>query len=196
MNKFSSLITAVVFLTAIGSGQTTTWNMDKSHSQVTFTVAHLVISEVTGFFREFDVMMVADKSDFTDAKIETTIKTSSIDTGNERRDNHLRSDDFLNAEKFPEMKFKSTKIEKTGEDTYRITGDLTIRDVTKTVALDTKHKGIINDARGVRSVFKATTTVNRFDFGVKWDQLMEGGGLVAGKDIEVTLSLELTKPKQ
>jgi len=196
MNKILSYFAAVAVFVSVGSAQTSSWKLDKAHSQVKFTVAHLVISEVTGFFRDFDVTMVADRDDFTDARIETIVKASSIETGNERRDNHLRGDDFFNAEKFPEIKFKGTKIEKTGEDAYKIIGDLTIREVTKSVTLDTKHKGIITDSRGgFRSVFKAITTIDRFDFGVKWDRLIEGGGLVAGKDVDITLSMEFTNEK-
>ncbi|MBM2841459.1 MAG: YceI family protein [Bacteroidetes bacterium] len=193
MRRVASAIIAVSMITTVCGAQTTAWKLDKAHSQAKFTVAHLVISEVTGFFRDFDITMVTNKDDFTDANIETIIKASSIETGNERRDNHLRGDDFFDAVKFPEIKFKSTMIEKTGESAYRITGDLTIRGVTKSVVLDTKHKGILTDVRGsLRSVFKATTTIDRFDFGVKWDRLIEGGGLVAGKDVDITLSMEFT----
>ena len=196
MNRLVLLFTATALLCRAAGAQTTAWKPDKAHSQVKFTVAHLVISEVTGFFREFDVAMVADKDDFESAKIEAVIRTSSIETGNERRDNHLRGDDFFNAEKFPEIRFKSTKIEKAGDNSYTITGDLTIRDATRSVTLDAKHKGIMNEARGgLRSVFKATTTIDRFAFGVQWGRMIEGGGLVAGKDVEITLSMEFTSEK-
>ena len=181
---------------AIGSAQTGSWKLDKAHSQVTFSVTHMVISEVTGAFREFDITFSSDKEDLTDTKVDAIIKTKSIDTGNERRDNHVRSDEFLNAEKYPEMKFKSNKVEKTGQDTYKITGDLTIRDVTKSVVLETKYKGSIKDPMGnTRIAFKAATTIDRFEFGTTWNKAIETGGLVAGKDIEVTLLMEFTKPK-
>ena len=187
-----------VFSMCVASGtvQAASWKLDKAHSQVTFSVAHLVISEVTGVFKDFDVTLTADEADFSDVKVEATIKTSSIDTGNQNRDKHLRSDDFLDVEKFPEMKFKSNEIEKTGDDTYKIKGDLTIRDVTKSVVLDTKFKGSIKGMGGnVTAAFKATTTIDRFDFGTKWNKTIETGGLVAGKDVEITLLLEFTKPK-
>jgi polyisoprenoid-binding protein YceI len=195
-NRLVLLFAAAALAFPAGRAQTTAWKPDKAHSQIKFTVAHLVISEVSGFFREFDVAMVADKDDFESARIEAVIRTSSIETGNERRDNHLRGDDFFNAEKFPEIRFKSTRIEKTGDNNYTITGDLTIRDTTKSVTLDAKHKGIMTEAGGgLRSVFKATTTIDRFDFGVKWGKMIEGGGLIAGKDVEITLSMEFTSEK-
>src|SRR5712692_8530598 len=103
-----------------------TWKADKANSQINFSVSHLVISEVTGRFTDFDVTFVSSKDDFSDATINAVIKTSSINTDNETRDKDLRSDDFLNAEKFPAMTFKSKKIERTGEKTYKITGDLTL----------------------------------------------------------------------
>lgn len=175
----------------------TTWKSDLSHSRVDFSVSHLVIAEVTGRFTQFDVTLQQGKDDFSDAKLEATIKTASINTDNENRDKHLRSDDFLNAEKFPEIKFKSTSFEKTGKDAYKITGDLTIRDVTKTVVLDAKYNGSVTDPWGsVKSAFKATTSVNRFDYGVKWNKMVEAGGLVAGDTVNITLLVELGKKKE
>lgn len=187
---------AFVFAGASVQAQTA-WNVDKNHSQVLFSVNHMVFSEVTGSFRDFDATFVSAKDDFTDAKVTATIKTASIDTQNERRDNHLKSNDFLNAEKFPEIKFTSTKVEKTGKDTYRITGDLTIRDVTKPVVLEATYRGMIDDPWGNKRIgFKATTVVNRFDFGVSWDKALETGGLIAGRDVSITLIMQFTRPKQ
>ncbi len=196
MNNITSIVLGAILFVATGSVHAGTWKMDRSHSQVTFSVSHMVISEVTGVFKEFDITFMSEKEDLTDTKVEATIKTGSIDTGSERRDNHVRSDDFLNVEKFPEMKFKSTNVEKTGQDTYKITGDLTIRDIIKSVVLDTKYRGSIKDAMGnTRIAFKATTTIDRFEFGTTWNKAIETGGLVAGKDIQVTLLMEFTKLK-
>jgi len=172
----------------------TTWKLDKSHSNVKFAVAHLVIAEIDGRFKDFDATITHTKDDLSDMKIEATIKTASIDTDNERRDGHLRSDDFLNAEQFPNITFKSTGVEKTGADTYKITGDLTIRDITKPVVLDTKFGGTVKDPRGnTKSAFRATTKIDRFEFGTKWKNAIETGGLVAGKDINVTLLLSFAQ---
>lgn len=181
---------------AINGAQAASWKLDKAHSQVTFIVSHLVISEVTGVFKDFDVTLVSEKAEFTDAKIEATIKAGSIDTGNENRDNHARSNDFLNVEKFPDMKFKSTAVENVGNKTYKITGDLTIRDITKSVVLDTGFKGAVKDPWGNdRIAFKATTTIDRFEFGTTWDKATEVGVLVAGKEVEITLLMEFIKQK-
>ena len=196
MQRFIVVLGLALVFIGQSMAQTGTWKMDKSHSQVKFSVAHMVISEVTGVFKDFDVAFTSASDDFTDATIEATIKAASIDTGNENRDKHVRSDEFLNVEKFPEIKFKSTMVEKSGETNYKITGDLTIRDITRTVVLDTKYRGSIKDMRGDPVVaFKATTTVDRFEFGTTWDKVIEGGGLVAGKEVEVTLLMELRKQK-
>ncbi len=188
-----ALLALCTFVIVSANAQST-WKLDKNHSQVNFTVSHMVFSEVSGTFRDFDITFDAAKDDFTDAQIAATIKTGSIDTQNENRDKHVKSDDFLNVEKYPEMKFKSTKIEQTGKDTYNIIGDLTIRDITKPVTLNTKYKGSIKDARGnTRIAFKATTTIDRFEFGTKWNRELDAGGLIAGKEIEITLIVEFVK---
>ena len=136
------------------------------------------------------------KEDFSDARVEAVIKTASVTTDNDKRDNHLRSDEFFNAEKYPEMVFKSTSMEKTGKDTYKISGLLTIRDSTKPVVLDAKLKGRV-EAWGTSTVgFKATTTINRFDFGVRWDEKMDTGDLIVGRGVEVTLLMEMSKQKK
>lgn len=196
MNRFTMLFVTSAFWATMSVGQAATWQLDKAHSQVKFSVAHLVIAEVTGVFKDFDVSFSSAKDDFTDATIEATIKTASIDTGVEARDKHVRADDFLNVEKYPDMKFKSTKIEKTGTDAYKITGDLTIRDVTKSVVLDTKYKGSVKDPWGnEKMAFRASTTIDRFEFGTKWNKAVETGGLVASREVEITLLMEFSKQK-
>ncbi|MBI5473988.1 MAG: polyisoprenoid-binding protein [Ignavibacteriae bacterium] len=190
-----AILATLIFAFASTNAQTA-WKLDKAHSQVNFMVNHMVFSEVAGTFKDFDATFNSTKDDFTDAKIEATIKTGSIDTQNEQRDGHLKKDDFLNVEQYPLITFKSTKIEKTGDDTYAITGTLTIRDVTKPVVMETAFKGSINDPWGnTRIAFKATTTINRFDFDVRWNKMLDTGGLVAGKDVNVILLMEFTKPK-
>jgi polyisoprenoid-binding protein YceI len=171
-----------------------TWKPDKAHSQIKFSVTHMVISQVEGNFKDFDVtLQQPGKDDFSGSTVEATIKTASINTENDRRDTHLKSDDFFSAEKFPEIKFKSTSFEKTGTDTYKITGLLTIRDTTKSVVFDTKMNGIISAWGGQHAGFKATTTINRFDYGLKWDKTIEAGGLIVGKDVDITLLFELVQ---
>ncbi len=187
------LTAAILFTIINGVAAQTIWKADKAHSKIDFSVTHMVIAEVDGRFTDFDATLTASKDDFTDAKITATIKTASITTDNDFRDKHLRSDDFFNADKYPEIKFKSTSIEKTGENTYKITGDLTIRDTTKTVVLDTKYNGQVVGMGATKCAFKATTTINRFDYGVHWDKTIESGGLVVGKNVDITLLLEFNK---
>lgn len=194
MRSFLFLVAAVALATSASHAQTS-WSLDKAHSSVGFSVMHLVIAEVGGRFTDFDVTLTQPKEkDFTGATVTADIKTASITTDNEARDKHLRSDDFLNAEKYPSILFKSTKVEKTGKDAYKIHGTLTIRDVTKPVVLDARFTGSVKDPGGnVKAGFKATTTIDRFDFGVKWDKSVEAGGMVAGKDIEIKLLMEMKK---
>lgn len=188
------VLSAIVALIIPTMATAQVWTLDKAHSQVNFSVSHLVVAEVTGGFNEFDVTFESAKEDFSDANITASIRTASIDTENEKRDGHLRADDFLNAEKFPLITFKSTGIEKTGDGRFNIKGDLTIRDVTKPVVLETQFRGTIKDPwGGTRAGFKATTTIDRFDFGVKWNAAVESGGLVAGKDVEITLLIEFIR---
>ncbi|MGA9120512.1 MAG: YceI family protein [Bacteroidota bacterium] len=196
--KYLYVIFAATVLAASGaSGQAKTWKDDPVHSSVQFGVKHMVISEVTGSFKEFEATVTASKPDFSDGVFYATIKTASISTDNAMRDNHLRSDDFLNAEKFPVITFKSTRVEKNGDDAYKIYGNLTIRDVTKEVVLDAKLNGVIRDPMGtMRAGFTATTSINRFDYGVKWNKMIEAGGLVAGDRVNITLNFEFVAPHQ
>lgn len=175
----------------------TTWKLDQAHSVVSFNISHMVISEVAGRFTDFDVTLVNEKDDFTDGKLNATIKVKSINTDNEGRDKHLRSADFFDAEKYPEMKFVSKSFEKTGKNTYKIVGDLTIHGITKPITLETKYNGTVTDPWGnTRTGFKATTTVNRKEFGIVYNQTLETGGLLLGEDVDVTINVELTKEKK
>jgi polyisoprenoid-binding protein YceI len=187
-------ILAIVLFAAASFAQSIAWKFDKAHSQVKFNVTHLVISEVTGYFRTFDGTVKTNGEDFTDAQIEFTIETQSIDTDNEKRDNHLKSDDFFNAEKFPQLKFKSKSMKKVGNNKYKLTGDLTIRDVTKQVELNVVYGGMANDGYGNKKAgFKITGTVNRFDYNLKWNALLEAGGAVVGSDVEMVCNIQLVQ---
>jgi polyisoprenoid-binding protein YceI len=186
-------------LTILGAGslmaQKAGWTLDKSHSSVGFSVRHMVISEVTGNFRDFDVSFMSSKDDYSDATVDASIKVASINTDNERRDGHLKTDDFFNVEKYPLIRFKSTSFDKVGENKYKITGDLTIRDITKQVTFDAVYNGTIKAPWGATvSSWKATLSVNRFDYGLKWRKAIDTGGLIAGDTVNITLNLELNKP--
>ncbi|MGA9117681.1 MAG: YceI family protein [Bacteroidota bacterium] len=193
MNKLI-LLPGILAMAASPAVAQTAWKIDRSHSSVKFTVAHLVIAEVSGRFTDFDVSMTTQGDDLTGARIEAAVKTASVNTDDEKRDAHLRGDDFLNAEAFPAIRFRSTAVKKTGKDTYEITGDLTIRDVTRPVVLATRYAGSVKDPWGnTKAGYRASATINRFDYGVKWSSTLDTGGLVVGKDVEITLLLEFAK---
>jgi polyisoprenoid-binding protein YceI len=190
-------ISIILFLISIISiNAQTKWTVDKAHSKVQFTVTHLVISEVTGEFKSFDVTVESSKDDFTDAKIDFSADVNSISTDNEARDKHLKSDDFFNAEKYPKLTFKGKSFTKVGDKNYKLVGDLTIRDVTKEVTLDVVYNGSIKDPYGnTKAGFKITGEINRFDFNLKWNALIEAGGAVVSKTVKMIVNLELQKSK-
>ncbi len=175
---------------------TGTWKLDLSHSEVSFTVKHLMITKVRGTFEDFDVTIVtADKPE--DSSIEATIDVASVNTGVEARDNHLRSSDFFLAEEHPAMTFVSTSIEgdpESGE--FTVKGDLTLRGVTKPIVLKGEFGGVIQDAYGnTRAGASASTKINRQDFGVSWNAALEAGGVTLGDDVTVNLDLQVVLQK-
>ncbi len=189
------LITAAILAQGVLFAQTK-WNADIVHSSVKFTVEHLVISEVEGSFKAFNGTMTSDKPDFQGAAIDFTVDVNSISTDNNMRDTHLKSDDFFNAQKYPKMIFKSTSFKKVAGNKYVLTGNLTIRDVTKSVKFDVTYGGTAKDGNGnTKAGFKATAVVNRFDYGLKWNNLTEAGGMTVGKDVTISLRLEFAQAK-
>lgn len=174
----------------------TKWTADKSHSKVQFSVVHMVISDVTGNFKNYEVNVETEGDDFSTAKINFTADVNSINTENEGRDKHLKSDDFFNAEKFPQIKFVGKSMTKNGDGKYKLVGDFTIRDFTKQIILDVTYRGMVKDQRGgTKAGFKITGEINRFDYGLKWNGLIETGGLAVGKTVTMTIDLELQKAK-
>ena len=169
------------------------WVLDKAHTNVRFSVAHLVVSDVDGNFKSFDGSMTSAKPDFTDAAISFTAEVASINTDNENRDKHLQSDDFFNAAKFPQIKFTGKSLELVSGNKYKLTGDLTIRDITKTVVFDVTYGGTVTAMGGTHAGFKAKSTINRFDYNLKWSAATEAGGLVVGKEVEITLNIDFKK---
>lgn len=169
---------------------TSTWAIDSVHSIAEFAAKHMMVSTVKGRFRTLEGTIHIDEANPINSSVTASIETASIDTGDERRDGHLRSDDFFNAERFPKITFQSTKVEKVDEEHWKITGDLTIRDVTKPVVLDTEFEGQIKDAYGKqRAAFSAETTINRKEFGLNWNGVLEAGGVVVGDRIRVMLNI-------
>lgn len=190
MKKINTLIVAL--LVAGAAFAQTTWNLDKVHSKIGFSATHFVVSETEGNFKDFDVKVTSTSDDFNGAAVEFTAKIASINTENEKRDGHLKSDDFFNAEKFPEIKFKG-KVEKQGAK-YVLKGDLTIRDVTKAVTFEVTYGGTsyIEAHKVTKAGFKLKGTVNRFDYNLKWNN-KNGADYVVGENIEFTAKVELNK---
>jgi len=171
-----------------------TYKIDADHSDILFKVKHLMISTVSGIFKKFDATLEIDENDFSNAKVFFEADTASVDTKNEQRDAHLRSDDFFNAEQFPKMTFRSTSIERKTGDDYRVTGDLTIRDITQPVTLDVEFTGDVKDPWGMeRKGFELTGKINRKEFGLKWSAVTEAGGLVVADDVKLQLNVEMVK---
>ena len=191
--KKTTVATAVL---PAASQTVTKWTVDKPHTTVKFAVSHMVVAEQEGSFKVFDGTVEHTKADWSDAKINFSIDVNSINTDNENRDKHLKSDDFFNAEKYPTITFVSTSFTPKGGNKYELKGNLTVRDVTKPVTFDVTYGGINVSSRGDKAGFKAVTTINRFDYNLKWDRATEAGGLVVGKEVEVTVRLELNKVKQ
>lgn len=170
------------------------WGIDTTHSEVTFKVKHLVISTVTGKFRSFDASIESDNEDFEDAKITFEAEINSIDTNNEDRDNHLKSDDFFNAEEYPKMTFESTSFKKTGDGEYKLVGDLTIRGNTRTVELDAEYGGTVVDPYGnTKAGFEVTGKINRKEFGLTWSAVTEAGNVVVSDEVKLILNVQFVK---
>ncbi len=173
-----------------------TWTVDTAHSIVEFAVKHMMLTTVKGRFRDFQATIQIDEAQPENSSVTATINVESIDTNVPDRDAHLRSDDFLNAEKFPHITFRSTKVEHVEGDRWRVTGDLTIRDVTRPVVLDTEFEGRITDPWGNdRAAFSAETSISRKDFNVRWNQMLETGGVVVGDNVKISLHIEAVRNK-
>ena len=181
-------IFVLAFLTSLAVAAQSTWKSDGAHSKVGFGISHLMISTVEGHFSDFDITAKATDT-FDDAEFMVDIKTTSIDTDNDRRDDHLRSADFFDAEKYPSITFQSTSFEKTGDKTFKLTGDLSMHGVTKPVTLEGTVNGIITDQRSqkLKAGLKLTGTVDRLEFGVGSDTP------TLGDEVELTIHLEMAQ---
>lgn len=189
------LVAVAAFVAVQGQAQTK-WNVDASHSNVKFEVTHLVVSEMDGSFKVYNGSINSPSADFQGAQIDFAIDVNSINTDNERRDGHLKGDDFFNAEKYPKMTFKSVSFKKVSGSKYELVGDLTIRDVTKRVTFDVTYGGTTKDPWGnTKAGFKASTTIDRLAYGLKWNTLTEAGGAVVGKDVKINVKLEFNQAK-
>jgi polyisoprenoid-binding protein YceI len=172
----------------------TKWVIDPMHSEVQFKVKHLVISTVTGFFKSFEGDLETENEDFSHAKINFSIDIDSVDTNQSQRDEHLKSADFFDAATYPHIKFSSTSFKKLDEDDYEMTGNLTIKDVTKPVTLDVEFGGSAADFYGnTKAGFEITGKINRKDFGLTWNGVTEAGSIVVGEDIKLQINAQLAK---
>jgi polyisoprenoid-binding protein YceI len=167
MKKIAIILSAFFVSTAFTT-TSDTWKNDKPHSQLGFTITHLGISDVSGTFNDFDVNVTSTKKDFSDASFELTAKTASIDTRVEQRNNHLKSADFFDVAKYPEMTFKSTSLKKNGKDKYKLTGNLTLHGITKPVTMDLKYRGVTQNpmSKATTAGFQLDGVIKRSDFNV------------------------------
>lgn len=172
----------------------TNWNVDKMHSEVGFKVKHMMITNVSGTFGEFDVNATTQGDDFSTADIGFSVNIDSINTGVADRDGHLKSDDFFNAEAYPQMTFKSTGITKKDDENFTISGDLTIRDITKKVDFDAEFGGIVVDPYGqTKAGLTVSGKLKRSEFGLKWSAITEAGSIVVSDDIKLNGEIQLIK---
>jgi polyisoprenoid-binding protein YceI len=175
------------------AGTRTAWKLDPTHSSVEFSAKHLMITTVKGRITDIDGTIYTDEKNPANSSVEVTLKPASLDTRTEQRDQHLRSADFLDVEKFPEIKFRSTRIEGDRES-FQLTGDLTIRDVTRPITLDVEFEGTTRDPWGGERVgFSGKGKIDRRDFGLTWNQALETGGVVVGNDIKISLEVQAVK---
>jgi len=167
----------------------TTWVADPAHSEFTFKVKHMMISTVTGYFEKFDATAQTDGKDFTNAAVEVNVDANSIVTKNSDRDAHLKSDDFFNAASFPKITFKSKQF-----DGQKLTGELTIRDVTKKIVLDADFNGIVVDPYGqTKAGFEVSGEINRKDFNLKWDAVTEAGSIVVSDKVKLQIGIQFIR---
>jgi polyisoprenoid-binding protein YceI len=172
----------------------TKWVIDPAHSEIQFKVKHLMITTVTGYFRTFDLQVEAEADDFSKVtSIVFTANSDSIDTANSQRDTHLKSDDFFNAEKFNQIKFTGKDFKKSG-DGYELTGDLTIRDITKPITLDVEYGGTVTDPYGqTKAGFNVTGKIKRKEYNLMWDAVTEAGQVVVSNDIKIHCEIQLIR---
>jgi polyisoprenoid-binding protein YceI len=198
LSKVGMLAGLAAALALPASAGTTTYQIDPRHSSAGFGVTHLMISTVRGEFHGVTGTVVVDDSDISKSSVNVTIDATTVDTREPDRDKHLKSEAFFDVAKYPTITFQSTKVERSNDGSLKVTGDLTIRGVTKTAVLTANlPKAPIKDPWGLqRTATSASTRINRQDFGVAWNQKLDSGGVVVGDDVNVTLDVEMIIPPQ
>ena len=190
------MLSVVVLFTSVNLYAQTKWNADVANSDIGFSVTHMMISEIDGSFKDFNASMTSTKEDFEDSKIEFTAKAASITTNNDKRDAHLRNDDFFAADKYPDITFKSVSFQKVADKKYKMVGNLTMRGVTRSITLDVTLMGTINDPYGhTRAAFKIEGKLNRKDYGISWSASMDNGGSVVSNEVLIKSNVEMIKEK-
>jgi polyisoprenoid-binding protein YceI len=197
MNKLVHMFAAIALLMLPSLAFASTWNIDPDHSNTGFKVRHLMVSNVKGVFSKVQGVVHVDEKDITKSNVNVTIETASIDTGVVKRDNHLRSADFLDVAKYPTMTFVSTKVAQNGAHGLKVSGDLTLHGVTRPVVLDVEELSQESkDPMGnLRRGASASTKINRKDFGLTWNKALDAGGVAVGEDVAISIEVEMVKAK-
>jgi len=189
-----ALLSLAIILAAAFSSQAQNWKLDPAHSKIKFSTKYLIITDVEGEFKKFDGTFASIKGDWSDLEANVTADVNSISTDNDMRDRHLKSDDFFSADKFPVISFKSKSVKSMGKNAFILTGDLTIRGVTRQVEIPVVYNGTVKDPWGnTKAGFKATGKINRKDFNLKYNNAAATGEAVVGDDVEFTIDLVLIK---
>ncbi|MCM2265450.1 MAG: YceI family protein [Desulfuromonadales bacterium] len=195
MKRTIAILGTMILLALPGIVLASTWNVDPDHSNIGFKVRHLMVSNVKGSFAKYVATVELNDQDITQSKVTATIDTSSIDTNVQKRDEDLRSANFFDVDKYPTMTFTSKKVVKTGDDHFTVTGDLTLHGVTREVVLDVE--GMSRESKdpwgNIRRGATATAKINRKDFGLAWNAVLETGGVVVGEEVAILLEVELIK---
>jgi polyisoprenoid-binding protein YceI len=189
---FLKALSLSLLLPALAAAEPVTYKVDADHSGVGFTVRHFV-SNVPGHFRDFDGVIKYDKQNPAASSVEFTVQAASIDTGNNDRDEHLRNEDFFDVKKFPTLTFTSTKVAAKDADTLEVTGNLTMHGVTKPVTIPVEVLGTVKTPNGEKAGFESSFTVNRKDYGIVWNRVLDAGGSVLGEDVKIVISIEANR---
>jgi len=184
-----TLLALGMTLALAGPALADTYTVDRAHSEAAFQVRH-IFTKVRGTFRDFSGMINFDKAQPANSSVEFRIKTASIDTGNQKRDDHLRTADFFDVANHPEIVFKSTKVVPKGANAFEVTGDFTMHGVTKSITLPVTFLGEQKFMKGTKAGFETALTINRKDYGLNWNRALEGGGVLVGEDVEIAINIE------
>ena len=192
--KKQILTAALTIVTLFSNAQSTKWVTDASHGKIGFTVIHFGMTELEGRFLKYEGTVLSDKSDFSDAKIDFTADVNSISTDEEQRDKHLKSPDFFDAEKFPQIVFKGKSLKSVGKNKYKLTGDFTMHGITKEVTLDAVHTGTVVDPyKNTKAGFKVTGVINRTLWNLKWNGVLATGEILVSEEVTIDCNFQLLK---